>query len=252
MQERTMSVASSPVDLGAFRRAVRGPVLVSGDPGYDEARTPFYGGYDRHPAAVVRPADAAEVARVVTFARETGAELAVRSGGHSNAGHSTTEGGILLDLHAMNALEIDAESRTAWAQTGLTAGEYTTATNQYGLGTGFGDTGSVGIGGITVGGGVGFLARKYGLTIDSLLAAEVVTADGRVRQVDEDSEPDLFWAIRGGGGNFAVATPLRFRLQPVDMIVGGMLLLPATPEVVAGIVAEAEGAPEGLSGDANG
>jgi FAD/FMN-containing dehydrogenase len=251
MPERTTSIAPSPVDLGAFRRAVGGPVLVPGDPGYDESRTPFYGGYDRHPAAVVRPADAAEVARVVTFAAETGAELAVRSGGHSNAGHSTTEGGIVLDLCAMKALEIDAESRTAWAQTGLTAGEYTTATNQYGLGTGFGDTGSVGIGGITVGGGVGFLARRYGLTIDSLLAAEVVTADGRVRQVDEDSEPDLFWAIRGGGGNFGVATRLRFRMQPVGMVVGGMLLLPATPEVIAGIVAESDAAPEELSVIAN-
>ena len=121
----------------------------------------------------------------------------------------------------------------------------------HGLATGFGDTGSVGIGGLTLGGGVGFLVRKHGLTIDSLLAAEVVTADGRVLEVDDQHHPELFWAIRGGGGNFGVATRLRFRLHPLDGIVGGMLLLPATTEVVAGFVAAAEAAPEELSGIAN-
>ncbi len=141
--------------------------------------------------------------------------------------------------------------RTAWAETGLTAGEYTTAAGAHGLATGFGDTGSVGIGGITLGGGVGYLVRKYGLTIDNLLAADVVTADGELLRVDAETHPDLFWAIRGGGGNFGVATRFQFRLHEVDTVVGGMLILPATPDVIASFIAEAEAAPEELSTIAN-
>ena len=140
----------------------------------------------------------------------------VRSGGHSGAGHSTADGGIVLDVRDLNSLEIDVPNRTAWAGAGLTAGAYTTAAAAHGLATGYGDTGSVGLGGLTLGGGVGLLSRKYGLTIDSLLAAEVVTADGAVLRVDDRSHPELFWAIRGGGGNFGVATRFQFRLQPVD------------------------------------
>jgi FAD/FMN-containing dehydrogenase len=200
---------------------------------------------------IIRPANADEVAQVVALARDTGLELAVRSGGHSGAGHSVSDGGITLDLSAMRALEIDPERRTAWAQTGLTAAEYTNAAGAQGLATGFGDTGSVGIGGITLGGGIGFLARKHGLTIDDLLAAEVVTADGRLLRADAENHPDLFWALRGGGGNFGVATRFHYRLHPVGTVVGGMLILPATPEVIAGFIAEAEAAPEELSGIGN-
>jgi FAD/FMN-containing dehydrogenase len=234
-----------------LRALLRGRVLTAADPDYHEVRATFYGGFDRRPAAIVRPADAADVARVVTFAREAGLELAVRSGGHSFAGHGTTEGGILLDLRSLKALEIDAAGRAAWAQTGLTAGEYTAATAAHGLATGFGDSGSVGVGGITLGGGIGYLARKHGLTIDSLLAAEVVTADGAVRHVDATSDPDLFWAIRGGGGNFGVVTRFQFRLHEVDTVVGGPLILPATPDVIASFVAAAEAAPDELSTIAN-
>ncbi len=175
----------------------------------------------------------------------------MRSGGHSNAGHSVSDGGIVLDLGDMRALQIDVERRTAWAETGLTSGEYTSAAGAYGLATGFGDTGSVGIGGITLGGGVGYLVRKHGLTIDDLLAAEVVTADGQILRVDAETHPDLFWGLRGGGGNFGVATRFQFRLHEVDTIVGGMLLLPATPDVIAGFIAAAEAAPEELSTIAN-
>ena len=157
-----------------------GRVISPDDAGYDAARTVFYGGIDRRPAAIVRVADADDVACVVSLARENGLELAVRSGGHSGAGHSVSDGGIVLDLADMRALEIDAERRTAWAETGLTAGEYTAAAGAHGLATGFGDTGSVGIGGITLGGGIGFLVRKHGLTIDNLLAADIVTADGEL------------------------------------------------------------------------
>ncbi|HWD47743.1 MAG TPA: FAD-binding oxidoreductase [Actinomycetota bacterium] len=228
-----------------------GRVTAPGDAGYDQARKLFYGKFDRRPAAIVRPTGAGEVARVVGLARESGLPLAVRSGGHSLAGHSVAEGGIVLDLSEMTALELDPGRRTAWAQTGLTAGAYTAAVGAKGLATGFGDTGSVGIGGLTLGGGVGFLVRKHGLTIDSLLAAEVVTADGRVLEVDDERHPDLFWAIRGGGGNFGVATRFQYRLRELPSIVGGMLVLPGSAEVIEGFVAAAEAAPEELSGIAN-
>jgi hypothetical protein len=247
-------LASNPTMTSIRRRlaaAVDGRIITPGNAGYDQARTIFYGGFDRRPALIVRPTDASDVSQVVSIARETGLELAVRSGGHSLAGHSTTDGGIVLDLADMHALEIDPTQRTAWAQTGLTAGAYTTAAGAYGLATGFGDTGSVGIGGITLGGGIGYLVRKHGLTIDSLLAAELVTADGRLLHVDAETHPELFWAIRGGGGNFGVATRLQFRLHELPQFVGGLLVLPATPEAIAGFVAEAEAAPEELSTIAN-
>jgi FAD/FMN-containing dehydrogenase len=242
---------ATTVSIRQLRAALNGRVIIPGDAGYDQARTVFNGGIDRHPAVIIQPTDATEVAQVVTLARDIGLDLAVRSGGHSLAGHSTTEGGIVLDLSAMRALHIDAEQRTAWAQTGLTAGQYTTATGTYGLATGFGDTGSVGIGGLTLGGGIGYLVRKHGLTIDDLLATEIVTADGRLLRTDAEAHPDLFWAIRGGGGNFGVATRFRFRLHPISTVVGGMLILPATPQVIASFVAEAQAAPEELSTIAN-
>jgi hypothetical protein len=241
----------SSLSIPQLRAEFDGRVIAPGDPGYDEARTVVMGGIDRRPAVIIRPADAGEVARVVSLARETGLELAVRSGGHSSAGHSVTEGGIVLDLTNLQALEIDAERRTAWAQTGLTAGAYTTAAAAHGLATGFGDTASVGIGGITLGGGAGYLSRKHGLTIDDLLAAEIVTADGQLRRVDADHEPDLFWAIRGGGGNFGVATRFRFRLHELPAAYGGILILPATAEAVHRFIAEAHAAPEELSSIVN-
>jgi FAD/FMN-containing dehydrogenase len=239
--------SASTIEIPRLRAAFDGRVTAPGDPGYDQARKVFYGGFDRRPAAIVRPADAAEVAQLVNLARDRGLELAVRGGGHSLAGHSTTDGGIVLDLSALTAIEVDPEARTAWAQGGLTAGAYTEAVGAHGLVTGFGDTGSVGIGGLTLGGGVGYLVRSQGLTIDSLLAAELVTADGRVLQVDAEAHPELFWAIRGGGGNFGVATRLKFRLHELPSIVGGMLLLPATAQVIADFMAAAEAAPEELS-----
>jgi FAD/FMN-containing dehydrogenase len=247
-------LASNPTMVSIVRRlraAVDGRIITPGNGGYDQARAIFYGGFDQRPAVIVRPTDASDVSQVISIAREHGLELAVRSGGHSLAGHSTTDGGIVLDLGDMKALEIDPTQRTAWAQTGLTAGAYTSAANAYGLATGFGDTASVGIGGITLGGGIGYLVRKHGLTIDDLLAAEVVTADGHLLRVDADNHPELFWAIRGGGGNFGVATRFQYRLHPVDTILGGLLVLPATPEVIAGFLALADAAPEELSTIAN-
>jgi FAD/FMN-containing dehydrogenase len=234
-----------------LRSDVEGRVIGPGDPAYDEARSVFFTGFDRRPAAVVRAADAHDVARAVDLARESGIELAVRGGGHSLAGFGTSHGGLVLDLAGLDAVDVDADGRSAWAGAGVGAGEYTVAAGRHGLATGFGDAPTVAVGGITLGGGIGFLVRKHGMTIDELLGAEVVTADGELREVDADSHPDLFWALRGGGGNFGVVTRLRFRLREVDTVVGGMLMLPASVPVIEGLVATAEAAPEDLSVIAN-
>jgi FAD/FMN-containing dehydrogenase len=235
------------ISISKLRASLKGEVIGPEDPRYDHMRRVFFTGFDRRPEVIVRVADASDVARVVTMAQQSGAELAVRSGGHSRAGDSTSEGGIVLDLSAMNLLEIDADGRAAWAQTGINAGEYTRATGERGLAIGLGDTASVGLGGITLAGGMGFLVRKHGLTIDNMLAAEVVTADGQLLKVDEHAHPDLFWALRGGGGNFGVVTRIRLRLHDIDRVLGGMLVLPASADVVAGLVAAADAAPEDLS-----
>ena len=237
--------------ISNLRTDVSGDVITPEHAAYDDARRVVFSGLDRRPRAIVRAADAADVSRVVSLVRESGAELALRSGGHSRAGHSTTEGGIVLDLSAMTKIDVDPEGQTAWAETGTTAAAYSVATGEHGLATGLGDAPTVGLGGITLSGGVGFLVRRNGLTIDDLLAAEVVTAEGQVLVVDEETHPDLFWALRGGGGNFGVATRLRLRLHEIDQVVGGMLVLPATPDVITGLVAAADAAPEELSLIAN-
>ncbi len=243
--------ASTALPIAEWRTKFNGEVIGPEDPEYDTARAVFYHGIHSRPSAVIRARNVDDVVRAVALARETGLELAIRGGGHSIAGHSATEGGLVLDLSAMKGLEIDVAGRTAWAEAGLTAGEYTAATGRHGLATGFGDTGSVGIGGLTLGGGIGYLVRKYGLTIDHLLAAEIVTADGQKLYVDDKSHPDLFWALRGGGGNFGVVTRFHFRLHPVDQVLGGMLILPATAQTIAGLVAAADAAPDELSTIAN-
>jgi hypothetical protein len=248
MPPTSSSTSRSFADL---RTEVTGRVIEPGDPGYDDARTVMYATPEARPAVIVKVANASDVARVVTLARDCGLELAIRSGGHSAAGHGTTDGGIVLDLSDMKAIEIDVDGKSAWAEAGLTAAELTTAVADHDLAIGFGDTGSVGIGGITVGGGVGYLVRTHGLTIDNLLAAEIVTADGELVRADAEHHPDLFWAIRGGGGNFGVVTRFRYRLHDLPSVVGGMLILPATPEIVAGFIAASEAAPEELSTIAN-
>ncbi|HET8952450.1 MAG TPA: FAD-binding oxidoreductase, partial [Solirubrobacteraceae bacterium] len=227
-----------------------GPVITPRHPDYDEARTVF-AAVDRRPALIARAASSQDVAAAIAHAREHDLPIAVRSGGHSPAGHGVVDDGVVIDLSAMRRLEIDPERRVAWAETGLTAGAYTAAAGAHGLATPFGDAASVGIGGIATAGGAGFLVRRHGLTIDDVLAAEVVTAGGERLHADARSHPDLFWAIRGGGGNFGVVTRLKLRLHSVGRILGGMLVLPATPEVLEGFVAEADGAPEELSAIAN-
>jgi FAD/FMN-containing dehydrogenase len=244
-----MSKRANPVPVAWLREKVNGTVLEPGDPGFDEACAVFLGGMDQRPAVVVQPADADDVATTVVAARESGVPLAVKSGGHSV--FALADGGILLHLTSLRGLEIDPESRTAWAAPGLTAGEFTKAAHEHGLVLGFGDTGTVGLGGITLGGGVGYLARKHGLTIDHLLAVEIVTADGEIRQVDAEHEPDLFWAVRGAGANFGVVTRMRFRLHELSTVYAGLLVLPATPEVVTEYAELSLAAPEELTSIGN-
>jgi FAD/FMN-containing dehydrogenase len=237
--------------IARLRDEIDGALLEPRDDGYEAARVISYGGMDRHPAAIVQVAGVEDIRRVLAVARATGAELAIRSGGHSGAGYGTTEGGLVIDLRRLRSIEVDAATKTAWVETGLTALDVSKAAGEHGLALGFGDTGSVGVGGITTGGGIGYLVRKYGLTIDSVLAADVVTADGELLRADASTNPDLFWAIRGGGGNFGIVTRFQFKLADVARTVGGMLFLPATAEIIERWVQLADEAPEELSGIAN-
>jgi hypothetical protein len=243
------TVESTAVD--DLRARLGGRVVAPSDPDYDALRVVVLGGVDPRPALIVRPADDADVVAAVTFARDRGLPLAVRSGGHSGAGHGTVDDGLVVDLRDLRAVDIDVEDRTAWVGAGATAGEVTAATAAHGLVVGFGDTGSVGVGGITLGGGVGYLSRSHGLTVDNLLAADVVLADGRVVRADAAQHPDLFWALRGGGGNLGVVTRFRFRLHPLGGVTGGILLLPASAEVVAGFLSQLQDAPDELSAIVN-
>jgi FAD/FMN-containing dehydrogenase len=225
----------------------RGRVITPDADDYDRVRRVRNAAIDRRPALIVRPTDADDVAIVVAHAQEQGLPLIVRAGGHSMAGHGTGDGALLLDLSAMRGVEIDPVRQTAWADAGILAGEYTSATHALGLVTPFGDTGSVGVAGITLGGGVGWLVRKHGMTIDSLLAVEIVTADGRRRIASAVEEPDLFWGVRGAGANFGVVTRLQFRLQPLDNVLAGDILLPASRDVLRSLIPVLLAAPDELT-----
>lgn len=245
MQVEELSLDASVLE--ELRRTISGRVITARDTAYDATRGVYFTATDRRPGVIVRAANAGDVASVVRIARESGLELAVRNGGHSLAGHGVIDGGIVLDLRGLAAIEIDPVQRIARAGAGLTAGEYTKAVGEHGLATGFGDAPSVGIGGITLSGGVGFLHRRLGMTIDSVVSAEIVTADGSVARADEGRNADLFWAIRGGGGNFGVVMQLEYRLAPVNSVLGGMLMLPATPQRLIDLLTIAINAPDELT-----
>ncbi|MDV6263948.1 FAD-binding oxidoreductase [Rhodococcoides yunnanense] len=233
--------------IGELNELEFGQVIRPHDSEYDRARAVYAGDVDRRPLVIIRPENSNQVARVVGLARESNLELAIRSGGHSAAGHGVCDGGIVLDLSRMQAIEVDVDAQTAWTEPGITAGAYIAAIAEYGLATGFGDGTLVGVGGITLGGGIGYLVRKHGMSIDELLAAEIVTADGEVRLVDEQNNSDLWWAIRGGGGNFGVATRLKFRLHELSGVYGGMLVAPVDARILEAFITEADAAPEELS-----
>ncbi len=204
-----------------LRGRIRGAVITPDDDGYDEARRVYNAMIDRRPAVIVRCASAADVAAAVNFARENQLPLAVRGGGHSVPGFGTVDDGVVADLSGMRSVQVDPEKRTARAEGGATWGGFNEATNAFGLATTGGIISTTGVAGLTLGGGIGYLARGFGLSCDNLISAEVVTADGRSVVASEDENADLFWAIRGGGGNFGVATAMEFRLHPVKDIYGG-------------------------------
>ncbi|MFB6129321.1 MAG: FAD-binding oxidoreductase [Salinigranum sp.] len=201
--------------LTAFRAAFGGAVLAPGDDEYDEARAVWNGMIDRRPAAVVRPTGTADVVAAVEFARDSGFELAVRGGGHNVSGSAVVDGGLVIDLSGMSDVSVDPAERTVRAEGGATLGDVDRATQPFGLATALGVVSETGIAGLTLNGGYGHLSRQYGLALDNLLSVEIVTADGRVRTASADENADLFWAIRGGGGNFGVVTAFEYALHEV-------------------------------------
>ncbi len=204
-----------------LRERVRGAVITAADSGYDEARRVYNAMIDRRPRAVVRCANAGDVMATVDFARENDLDLAVRGGSHSVPGFGVCDDGVVADLSAMRAVRVDPLEQTARAEGGATWGDFNAATYPFGLATTGGIISTTGVGGLTLGGGIGYLARGLGLSCDNLISADVVTADGRMLIASEKQNADLFWAVRGGGGNFGVVTSFEFRLSPVKDIYGG-------------------------------
>ena len=211
--------------LDDLRRSLAGAVLVESDAEYDRARRGFNAAIDRRPAVIARCRGAADVATAFDFARTNGLEVAVRGGGHNPAGHCVLDGGLVIDLSTMAGVEVDPDARIARAEGGATWLDFDTAVQAHGLVTPGGVVVTTGVGGLTLGGGLGHLTAQYGLTCDHLVAAEVVTPDGSVVRASEDENAELLWGLRGGGGNFGVATRLGFRLHPLDRVVGGTLVV---------------------------
>ena len=218
------TTALAPEVIDTLKPLIRGAVCLPGEPGYEQARTIWNGMIDKHPAVVVRAAGAADVIQAVRAARTHGMLLAVRGGGHNIAGNAVCEGGLMIDLSLMKSVRVDPASRTVRLEPGVTLGDLDREAQAFGLATPLGINSTTGVAGLTLGGGFGWLSRKYGLTIDNLLSADVVTADGELKHASEKENPDLFWAIRGGGGNFGVVTSFEFKLHRVG------------PEVLAGLI----------------
>ena len=222
-----MAATTSVRDIIDSVGSTTAQVIGAGDDLYEEARHVWNGCIDRRPLAIIRCHSTGDVVAAVRAASASGLDLAVRGGGHSLPGFSTSEGGIVLDLSPLKTVEVDAARRWAWVGGGATWADYDAATHAHGLGSTGGLVSTTGVGGLTLGGGIGWLTRKHGLACDNLMSAELVTAAGEVLTVTSDSDPDLLWGLRGGGGNFGVVTRFGFRLHPVDTITGGMVVFPA-------------------------
>src|SRR5262249_41815311 len=210
----------------AFRTGVRGELLRPVDPGYETARKVWNGMIDKRPALIVRCTGVGDAIAAVQFARTHGLLVAVRGGGHNVAGHAVCDSGLMIDLSRMKGLRVDPVHRTAHAQPGLILGEFDRETQVFGLATPLGFLSTTGIAGLTLGGGYGWLARSYGLASDNLLSVDLVTADGQCLTASATEHPDLFWGVRGGGGNFGIVTSFEYQLHPVGPVLGGAVIYP--------------------------
>src|SRR5579862_6599661 len=218
-----------PAAIRDFRASLKGTLLTPADPDYEAARHVWNGMIDKHPALIARCATSADVVHAVTFARERELLLAVRGGGHSFPGHSTCDGGLVIDLSPMRSVVVRADKRSASVSGGAWGAHVDRATQKHALATTLGQISNTGVAGLTLGGGFGWLSRRFGLACDNLISVELVTADGKVRRVGEHDDPDLFWALRGGGGNFGVATAFEYRLHPVNpTVLAGHVAYPST------------------------
>ena len=225
-EEGIMSLTMSGDAVDGLRAQFSGEVVGPDDGGYDEARAVHNGLIDKRPALIARCANTADVADAVRFARAEGLEISVRGGGHGVAGKAVTEGGVMVDLASMRGSYVDPARRRARVQGGATWNEYNRATHQHGLATTGGVISTTGVAGLTLGGGVGWLMSRFGMAVDNLTSVELVTADGDVLQVSADTDPELFWGVRGGGGNFGIAASLEFEAHPLDTILGGIVAYP--------------------------
>jgi FAD/FMN-containing dehydrogenase len=244
------AIALGTDTLDALRQSLRGAVCLPEEAGYDEARTIWNAMIDRHPGAVVRCKGASDIIRAVTFAREHGVLLAVRAGGHNIAGNAVCEAGLLLDLSLMRSVRVDPVRRTALVEPGATLGDFDREAQAFGLATPLGINSTTGVAGLTLGGGFGWLSRKFGLSIDNLVSADVVTADGKLEKASTTENSDLFWALRGGGGNFGVVSSFEFGLHPVGpMVLSGLIVHPFAQarELLAGYRQVAAKAPDELT-----
>ena len=213
-------------DVDSLRQNLRGDLVVPGEGKYEEARRVWNGNVDRRPALIVRCQGVADVQHAVSFGRTFGLLVSVRGGGHSAPGYGTNDGGLVIDLSSMKGIRVDPDARTVQAQGGALWRDLDHETQAFGLATTGGTVSNTGIVGLTLGGGLGWLMGKHGLSVDNLISADVVTADGQFRRASERDNPDLFWALRGGGGNFGVVTSLEYRLHPVTQVLGGMVIYP--------------------------
>src|SRR3954466_3799187 len=218
-----MTIQDTPVlaegSVAELAAAMRGRIVRPSDSDYDRSRAIWNAAQDRYPALIAQCAGVADVIRALEFARSEELRVAVRSGGHSIPGHSSVDGGIVIDLSPMQGIRVDPQRRTVRAEAGVTWATFDHETQAFGLATTGGLVSSTGIAGLTLGGGIGWLMRKHGLTIDNLLSADVVTADGRVVHASEDENPELFWGLRGAGANFGIVTSLEYRLHPLDPVI---------------------------------
>jgi hypothetical protein len=243
---------SSSLDSAAIQKLVsqiHGNVITPATPDYESARQVFNRAFDRRPALIVRCAGAPDVARALEFAQKQDLPLAVRGGGHNRAGFSVCDGGVVIDLSEMNRVEVDAGKRVVRAEAGALVRDLDRSTQRFGLATTLGGCPTVGVAGLTLGGGEGLLMSKYGAACDNLISAQLVTVEGKHVDVSQNSNPDLFWAIRGGGGNFGVATALEYRLHPVTNVLAGTLVYPAgrIPELLQAFVKFVAAAPDEMN-----